>query len=143
MHGRFQSRSRSSRQAPYTNTFSACPSSRGPRIPSNSATGVRWTDITRGGSRKVDIRLPGKGNSNSHGARTVHQKHRWIRTSRLSIKNSLSMAPRQAMDPPGCYNLSLWARPPFSEVVPLMPIPTKPVNVTSSQGIVNNKLWVN
>jgi hypothetical protein len=41
-------------------------------------------------SRKVDIRLPGKGNSNSHGARTVHQKHRWIRTSRLSIKNSLS-----------------------------------------------------
>ena len=42
-------------------------------------------------ARKVDIRLPGKGNSNSHGARTVHQKHRWIRTSRLSIKNSLSL----------------------------------------------------
>ena len=41
-------------------------------------------------SRKVDIRLPGKRNSNSHGARMVHQKHRWIRTSRLSIKNSLS-----------------------------------------------------
>ena len=39
--------------------------------------------------RKVDIRLPGKRNSNSHGARPVHQKHRWIRTSRLSIKNSL------------------------------------------------------
>ena len=38
----------------------------------------------------VDTRLPGKGNSNSHGARTVHQKPRWIRTSRLSIKNSLS-----------------------------------------------------
>ena len=41
------------------------------------------------GARTVDIRLPGKGNSNSHGARTVHQKHRWIRTSRLPIKNSL------------------------------------------------------
>ena len=40
--------------------------------------------------RKVDSRLPGKGNSNSHGARTVHQNHRWIRTSRLSIKNFLS-----------------------------------------------------
>ena len=24
-------------------------------------------------TRKVDIRLPGKGNSNSHGARPVHQ----------------------------------------------------------------------
>ena len=45
---------------------------------------------TAGNTRKVDIRLPGTGNSNSHGARTVHQKHRWIRTSRLSIKNSLS-----------------------------------------------------
>ena len=44
--------------------------------------------------RKVDIRLPGKGNSNSHGARPVHQKIitliKWIRTRRLSIKNSLS-----------------------------------------------------
>ena len=47
-------------------------------------------------ARKVDIRLPGKGDSNSHGARPVHQKHRWTRTSRLSIKNSPSIgsAPR-------------------------------------------------
>ena len=39
---------------------------------------------------KVDVRLPGKGNSNSHGARPVHQiisMIKWIRTSRLSIKN--------------------------------------------------------
>ena len=43
------------------------------------------------GCRPIDIRLPGKGDSNSHGARPVHQKHRWIRTSRLSIKNSLSL----------------------------------------------------
>jgi len=43
-------------------------------------------------SRQVDVRLPGKGNSNSHGARPVHLNItmiKWIRTSRLSIKNSL------------------------------------------------------
>ena len=34
-----------------------------------------------------------KGDSNAHGARLVHQKYRWIRTSRLSIKNSLSLPP--------------------------------------------------
>jgi len=48
-------------------------------------------------SRKVDVRLPANGNSNSHGARPVHliiTMIKWIRTSRLSIKNSLS-APRQ------------------------------------------------
>jgi hypothetical protein len=41
----------------------------------------------------VDVRLPGKGNSTSHGARPVHQiisKITWIWTSRASIKNSLS-----------------------------------------------------
>ena len=46
--------------------------------------------------RKVDVRLPGKGDSNSHGARPVHliiTMIKWIRTSRLPIKNSLS-APR-------------------------------------------------
>ena len=44
------------------------------------------------GVRKVDLRLPGKGISNSHGARPVHQITsliKWIRTSRLSIKISL------------------------------------------------------
>jgi len=44
-------------------------------------------------ARKVDPRLPEKGNSNSHGARPVHQiismiKRIWTR--RLSIKNPLS-----------------------------------------------------
>ena len=42
--------------------------------------------------RKVDVRLPGKGNSNSHGARPVHliiTMIKWIRTSGLSMKNSL------------------------------------------------------
>jgi len=39
--------------------------------------------------RRVDVRLPGKGNLNSHGARPVHliiTMIKWIRTSRLSIK---------------------------------------------------------
>ena len=38
--------------------------------------------------RKVDVRLPGKGNSNSHGARPVHliiTIIKWIRTSRPRI----------------------------------------------------------
>ena len=41
---------------------------------------------------KVDARLPGKGNSTSHGARPVHQiisMIKWIWTSKLSIKHSL------------------------------------------------------
>ena len=45
-------------------------------------------------TRKVDVRLPGKGDSNSHGARPVHliiPMIKRIRTSRLSIKNSLSL----------------------------------------------------
>ena len=45
-------------------------------------------------TRKVDIRLPGKGDSNSHGAKPVHQiitTIKWIRTRRLSVKNSLSL----------------------------------------------------
>ena len=44
------------------------------------------------GTRKVDTRLPGKENSNSHGARPVHQiisSMKWSGTSRLSIKDSL------------------------------------------------------
>ena len=43
---------------------------------------------------KVELRLPGKGDSNSHGARLVHliiTMITWIRTSRLSINNSLSL----------------------------------------------------
>ena len=44
------------------------------------------------GTRKVDVRLPGKGSSNSHGARPVHliiTMIKRIRTSGLSITNSL------------------------------------------------------
>ena len=49
---------------------------------------------------KVDVRLPGKGNSNLNDARPVHliiTMIRWIRTSRLSMKNSLSKAGRDAV----------------------------------------------
>ena len=44
--------------------------------------------------RKVDARLPGKGNSNSHGAKPAHliiTMMKWIRTSRLSTTLSLSL----------------------------------------------------
>ena len=53
-------------------------------------------DVCVGPARKVDVRLPGKGDSDSHGARPVHliiTKIKWIRTSRLSIQNSLSLGP--------------------------------------------------
>ena len=43
-------------------------------------------------SRKVDVRLPGKGNSNSHGTRPVYliiTVIKWIWTNRSSIQNSL------------------------------------------------------
>jgi hypothetical protein len=43
-------------------------------------------------NRRVCLRLPEKGNSKCHGARPVHliiTMMKWIRTSRLSIKNSL------------------------------------------------------
>ena len=46
-----------------------------------------------GVTRKVNMRLPGKGNSHTHGARPVHQiisTMKWIRTGKLSIQNSLS-----------------------------------------------------
>ena len=35
--------------------------------------GESETEKVWGGSRKVDIRLPGEGNSNSHDARLVHK----------------------------------------------------------------------
>ena len=44
------------------------------------------------GARKVDVRLPGKGDSKSHGARPVHlvmTMIKGIRTSRLPIRNYL------------------------------------------------------
>ena len=44
--------------------------------------------------RQVDVKLPGKGNPNSHGTKPVHliiKMMKWIRTSRLSINNSFSL----------------------------------------------------
>jgi len=63
-----------------------------PRSRTSASTEVAFETGSRP-SRKVDTRLPGKGNSNSHGARPVHliiTMIKWIRTSRLSMKNSLS-----------------------------------------------------
>jgi len=55
------------------------------------------------GLGKVDVRLPGKGNPITHGARPVHliiTMIKWIRTSRLSIKNSVYMAMKTDASPP-------------------------------------------
>jgi len=52
--------------------------------------------LTRKLTRKVDVRLPGKGNSNPHSARPVHliiTMMKWIRTNTLSTKISLSLYP--------------------------------------------------
>ena len=65
--------------------------------------------------RKVDVRLPGKGNSNSHGARPVHLINtmiQWIRTSRLSIQNSLSAGTA------GCPGQRTPCREQFDKTVP-------------------------
>ena len=53
--------------------------------------------------RKVDVRLPRTGNSNSHGERPVHiiiTMISWIRTSKLPIKNSLSVQVARSVDDP-------------------------------------------
>ena len=45
-------------------------------------------------SKKVDVRLPGKGHSNSPGAKPIHPiitMITWVKTSRLSMKNSRSI----------------------------------------------------
>jgi len=56
---------------------------------------VQAAFVKAAGERELreQVRLPGKGSSNCHGARPVHliiTMIQWIRTSRLSIKNSLS-----------------------------------------------------
>jgi len=51
-------------------------------------------------TRTVDVRLPGKGNLNSHGARPVHliiSMIKWIRTGRLSVKNTLYVDAEEAL----------------------------------------------
>jgi len=57
-------------------------------------SGVEIDAGVGGGAGGEDARLPGKGNSNSHGTRPVHliiTMIKWLRTSRLSIKNLLSL----------------------------------------------------
>ena len=59
-------------------------------------------------NRKVDVRLLGKGNSNSHGARPDHlitTMIKWIRTSRLSIMNSLSVGGWQFQEISHAYSV--------------------------------------
>ena len=64
------------------------------------STRCRWESCADGAARPPDVRLPGKGDSNSHGARPVHQiipVIKWIWTSRLSVKISLSRLTRQTI----------------------------------------------
>ena len=59
----------------------------------SGGSGVHAPNLAGSGVGKVDVRLPGKGDSNSNGARPVRQiitMKEWIQTSRLSIKNSIS-----------------------------------------------------
>ena len=59
--------------------------------------GRRWgvaDSNQRNSAWKVDVTLPGKRNSDSHGTRPVHliiSVIKWIRSSRSSIKRSLSV----------------------------------------------------
>ena len=78
--------------------------SRGVRGPAEPPAGADQGVGSRLTSWKVDIRLPGEGNPNTNGARPVHHiisMMKCIRTSRLSIKNSLSRGrPRGACGVP-------------------------------------------
>jgi len=63
--------------------------------------------------RKVDVRLHGKGNSNSQGARPVHliiTMIKWIRTIRLSLQNSLASAGASEDAAHLCSSLGRWDR---------------------------------
>ena len=72
-----------------------------PRPESGRAVSCRYQPLVHGNSTphmKVDVSLPGNGNSNFHGARPVHQTIsmiQWTRTRRLSIKRSLQRPPMQ------------------------------------------------
>ena len=83
---------------------------------------------------KVDIRLPGKRDSNSHGARPVHQKHQWTRTSRLSIKNSLSLRLPES----SCSSTAVPPTPYTSYPTPYTPHPSshtlRPTSYTQQPG---------
>ena len=57
-------------------------------------------------TRKVDARLPGKGNSNSHGARPVHliiSMMKWSWTSRFSVQDSLPCRAQSSRQTSGLF----------------------------------------
>ena len=62
--------------------------------------------------RRVDVRLSGKGSSNSHGARPDHLiigMIKWIRTSRLSERNPLFSPPASGSGVYGLWFTGLWS----------------------------------
>ena len=69
----------------------------GDTTPHYCCTAFSWPEL-----RPLHVTLHGL-HSNSHGARPVHliiTMIKWIRTSRLSIKNSLTRAPARSAPPP-------------------------------------------
>ena len=87
------------REAALSQELRECPMQAGRRwrsAPREGAQGgLRLGVSGPGGSRKVDVKIPGKGNSTSHGARPVHliiTMIEWIRTSRLPANDSCSRA---------------------------------------------------
>ena len=75
--------------------------------------------------RKVDIRLPGKGDSNSHGARPVFSMIKRIRTSGLSITKWTVPPDSCASLPPSPPRPSHWDVPSPGDSTPadLTPAP--------------------
>ena len=83
-------------------------------IRANPVDGAQRVADGDGGIRVEGVPLEapcfGKGNSNSHGARPVHQiisMIKWIRTSRLSMKNSLSLGVVAAADGDAAHALRI------------------------------------
>jgi len=72
------------------------------------------------------MRLPGKGNSNHHGARPVRRiilMMKWIWTRMVSIKNSLPLTRRRAWSIEAWYRGTLFIRNsaplgPYSKTMP-------------------------
>ena len=65
----------------------------GNRIPVSHILPVGYRSGVLPETRKVDVRLPEKGDSKSHGAGPAHPiitMMKWIRTSKLSLNNSLT-----------------------------------------------------
>ena len=84
---------------------------------------LRFVDAP--GTKAKNVRLPGKGNSNSHGARPVHliiKMIKWIWTSSLG---------RASRPSPDCDSSTLLAPRPKTSLLHPYPSPLKVINPTT------------